>query len=113
MTNTEQVSEIKHALSKRSSIAPENVSAGALREAGCLDRVCVLPSDLNDRLSYLGDVLVQAVTRHPTDDNLRRVIGQIAQTMSYTLNSASWRDGELHDFDMDEIRRKLAFLKGA
>ena len=75
-----------------------------------MDRVCVLPENINERLSYLADVLVQAVTRQPKDDQLRFVVGRLCQSLSYVMNSASWRDGVLHDFDRAEVERKLGRL---
>jgi len=55
---------------------------------------------------------VQSLTRSPQDDRLRSTVGQLAQALSYMLNSTSWQDGELHEFDLGEIKRKLRrFLK--
>lgn len=105
--------EIKSAMDRRVSIAPEELTGAALREAGCMDRVCVLPEKFNERMSYLADVLVQSVrSTSVKDDRLRSTIGQLAQAMSYMMNSASWRDGELHDFDAMELQTKLGrFVK--
>ena len=100
-------SDIEYALNNRVSINPDDVCRSVLREAGCQDRVFVVPEDFADRVSYLGDVLVQMLTRHPKDGELRIVAGRLCQSLSYLLNSSSWRDGELHDFDADEIGRKL------
>lgn len=102
--------EIKYAMENRIAIRPDQVSEASLLEAGCSDRVVVLPEQFNDRVRYLGDVLVQMCTRKPKDDKLRFAVGQLCQSLSYMLNSASWRDGELHDFDLDELRRKVGRL---
>ena len=100
---------IVSAMKRRVSIAPEELTSAALREAGCLEKVCVLPEKFNERMSYLADVLVQSVCNSSVeDDQLRSTIGQLAQAMSYMMNSASWRDGKLHDFDRDELQRKLS-----
>ncbi|MCA9265371.1 MAG: hypothetical protein KDA60_16035 [Planctomycetales bacterium] len=104
------VEDIKYALEKRIGLPPGDLDAVSLREAGCMDRVCVLPENINERLSYLADVLVQAVTRQPKDDQLRFVVGRLCQSLSYVMNSASWRDGVLHDFDRAEVERKLGRL---
>ena len=101
------------AMKRRVSIAPEELTSAALREAGCMDRVCVLPEQFNERMSYLADVLVQSIrSASVKDDQLRSTIGQLAQAVSYMMNSASWRDGELHDFDTLELQLKLGrFVK--
>ncbi len=105
--------EIQSAMKRRATIAPEELSGSVLREAGCIDRVCVLPEQFNERMSYLADVLVQSVTSSSVkDDRLRFTIGKLAQAMSYMMNSASWRDGELHEFDERELQLKLGrFIK--
>jgi hypothetical protein len=100
--------EIVSAMERRASLAPEHLTSSALREAGCMGRVCVLPEQFNERMSYLADVLVQSVRSSIVkDDRLRSTLGQLAQAMSYMMNSASWRDGELHDFDALELQLKL------
>ena len=101
------INEIKYAMENRLSIPPDNLSAANLRAAGCTDRVVVLPEPFNERVSYLGDALVQMLTRNPNDAQLRAIVGQLCQALSYMINSASWRDGKLHEFDADELRRKL------
>ena len=105
------VESIRYALENRTAILPVEVDEKSLREAGCWDHVCVLPDQFDDRVRYLGDALVQSLTRSPKDDNLRLLVGTLCQSLSYVLNSTSWQDGELHDFDLDEIRRKLSSLK--
>lgn len=73
-----------------------------------MDRVCVLPEQFNERMSYLADVLVQSIrSTSVKDDRLRSTIGQLSQALSYMMNSASWRDGELHEFDEIELQSKL------
>lgn len=108
--NSEQ---IKYAMENRQSIEPEGVTREMLREAGCDDRVCVLPEKYNDRVSYLGDVLVQITCKGPKDDRLRSTVGKLTQALSYLINSTSWQEGELFDFDQMELQRKLEPLLNA
>jgi len=102
---------IKLIMERRTSCLPSELSESALREAGCWERVAVLPESFSERASYLGDMLVQMLK--PKNSELRAVVGPITQALSYLLNSASWREGELHDFDLDEIKRKLSRLANA
>jgi hypothetical protein len=102
--------EIKYSLERRVSVPPDQLTSESLRNAGCLDRVCLLPENFNERASYLGDVLVQMLTRAPKDDNLRAFVGKLTLSLSYMLNSTSWQEGELFDFDVAEIKRKLGSL---
>ena len=104
---TQDTDYIKFALKERASIEPAVLTVDALRAAGCLDRVAVLPKGTNDRFRYLGDLLVQMVRSAKTDDQLRATVGTLTQSLSYLLNSKSWSDGKLHDFDDQELRRKL------
>jgi len=107
-TRRSRADEIKSAIERRASIAPEELTGAVLREAGCMDRVCVLPGQFNERMSYLADVLVQSIrSTSVKDDQLRSTVGQLAVALSYMMNSASWRDGELHDFDALELQLKL------
>jgi len=105
--------QIKYAMDNRSSLPPEELTATMLREAGCLERVCVLPSDFKERMSYLANVLVQSIsTQNVNDDRLRSTVGELSQALCYMMNSASWREGELHDFDSLELQEKLGrFVK--
>jgi hypothetical protein len=112
MSYTPDVQDIKYSMDNHTTVEP-GVDPEILREAGCLDRVCVLPKDFNDRVQYLGNMLVQMLTKTPKEDELRATTGSIAQTLSYLLNSSSWQDGTLHWFDRDEVCRKLSrFNKG-
>lgn len=100
--------EIKGRMKQRASFALEELTEADLRQSGCQVRVFVVPEQFNERVRYLGDLLVQMLTRENAgDEKLRPVVGQIAQTLSYLLNSSSWADGTLHEFDRDEVRRKL------
>lgn len=101
------MSDIRYAMQNRQTVSPDDLTAAKLRSVGCMSGVCVLPEPFNERASYLADILVQMVARKPKDDDLRFVVGRLCQTLGYTLNSASWREGELHDFDLQEVRRKL------
>ena len=99
--------DIKSLCERRIGIPPEELSTAALREAGMMDHVCVLPEAHNERERYLADVLVQMFCRAPKDDRLRAVVGNLCQALSYMMNSASWREVELHDFDLQEVKAKL------
>ena len=99
--------EIRYCLQNHEGILPDELTAAMLREAGCLDRVAVLPKPLNERLSYLSNVVVQSIRSVKCDDDLRSLMGSLTQALCYMMNSTSWADGELHDFDEQEITRKL------
>lgn len=100
-------SKIRYAIEHRTGVKPDELSSADLLAAGCWDHVYVLPDNYNDRVRNIGDVLVQMLTRKPADGRLRMVVGQLCQALSYMLNSTSWRDGELHDFDLDTLKQKL------
>jgi hypothetical protein len=104
--------EIEIGMTSRRAFALDEIDAASLREAGCWERVLVVPENFNERVSYLGNLLVQMLTREIKDDRLRSTVGQLAQSLEYMLNSTSWHDGVLHDFDADELQRKLGrFVK--
>jgi hypothetical protein len=94
-------------MNARRGLYPDQLTREGLREANCSELVCVLPKDFDERVRYLGNTLVQMMTRMQVDDQLRMTVGQLCQALSYMLNSSSWRDGKLHDFDRDELKRKL------
>lgn len=102
--------EIKQAMEERRGVYPEQVTRSDLSNAGCSELVCLLPKDFNERISYLGNTLTQMLTRSPKDDKLRSTVGQLCQSLSYMLNSCSWQEGELLDFDAEELSRKLSRL---
>lgn len=99
--------EIRAAMENRRGLYPEQVTRDGLREAECWELVCVLPKDFDERIRYLGNTLVQMMTRTQVDDQLRATVGELCRALSYMLNSSSWRDGTLHEFDRDELKRKL------
>lgn len=100
--------EIKEAMIERRGVYPDQLTREALRAAGCWEMVCVLPSDINDRIRFLANVMVQSISKSKVDDDkLRSIIGTLCQSLSYMMNSCSWREGKLHDFDEKEIQRKL------
>lgn len=99
--------EVRAAMEHRRGMCPDQLTRDGLREAGCSELVCVLPKDFDERIRYLGNTLVQMLTRTKVDDQLRATVGELCQALSYMLNSSSWRDGELHEFDRDELKRKL------
>ena len=104
--------QIKSRMDSHASFALDELTEAALREAGCLERVAVLPEQFNERVRCLGNLLVQMLTKTPEDGQLRGMVGTLAQSLSYMLNSASWRDGVLHDFDAHELKRKLQRFAG-
>ena len=99
--------ELKSLMEERVGIPIESLTPALLREAGCMERVAVLPENYNDRIRYLGNLLVQMITSAKCDDRLKSRVGHLSQSMSYLLNSQSWSDGKLYDFDSDELKRKL------
>ena len=101
------VEELKRRVDGRTTFELSELSEDLLREADCWDRVLVVPNANSERVSYIADALVQMVTNIPKNDNLRYVVDQLTQSLCYLMNSASWREDELHDFDLAEIRSKL------
>ncbi len=97
---------LKECVVERVPINPEELTQSMLREADCLDRVMALPKDLRTRLAYLANTLAQVATREQ-DQALKITVGVLAQSLCYIMNSASWSEGELKDFDLLEIQRKL------
>jgi hypothetical protein len=107
------IEEIKHAVENRIGVSPDEISEAMLREAGLQCRVYLLPESFNERATYMADVLVQMLgIGSPIKGDLRVVSGSLCQALSYLVNSASWCEGKLHDFDLDEIRRKVGRLRG-
>ena len=105
------VDELRYSVKERLGVSPDDISGANLRDAGLKDRVFLLPEQFNERSSYMADVLVQMLgAGSPVKGDLRFVSGVLCQALSYLVNSQSWRDGELHDFDRDEIRRKVGRL---
>lgn len=114
MNDDAMTQKIKSSLEEHHGIFPEGVTRKQLREAGCLETVAVLPKDFDARVQYLGNLLVQMLTRSAEipDDRLRGATGTLAQSLSHLLNSTSWADRELHDFDLDELRRRVKRFGG-
>ena len=105
------VSDIEYAVENRIGVNPASVTEAMLREAGMLGQVFVLPEKLNDRARYIAGVLVQMLgIGCPIDGDLRFASGVLCQALSYLVNSKSWRDGELHVFDREELRMKVGRL---
>ncbi len=100
--------DIRSRMERHAGFYPQTLTDKALREAGCMSTVCALPEDINERARFLANVLVQMMGMPKTDDTLKPIVGQLCQALSYMVNSASWRDGELHEFDRLELKRKLA-----
>lgn len=113
--DTASVEEIKKSLETRRGFDPSRLTEELLKEAGCLSVVCVLPKDFMERVSYIGNLLSQMTmdSKGIKDDQLRLVAGKLCQAVSYMLNSCSWRDGELHDFDYEELRCKLSVFRSS
>jgi hypothetical protein len=53
---------------------------------------------------------------HQKDDNLPlkyvQILWAMSQIMCHMVNSTSWQEGKLHEFDRIEIKRRLEKLKG-
>jgi hypothetical protein len=99
--------EIQSHLDQHIGIYPDAISTAALREAGCLEQVFPLPKPFNERVRFIANLLVQMVPKAKCDDSLRAAVGSLAQALSYSVNSKSWSDGTLHDFDERELARKI------
>jgi len=54
--------------------------------------------------------------KHQKADNLPmpyvHILQAMAQIMCHMVNSTSWEEGELHEFDRVEIKQRLSKLKG-
>jgi len=101
--------DIKYSVENRLGVSPDEITAASLRNAGLKGQVFLLPENFNERASYMADVLVQMLgVGSPVKGDLRAVSGILCQALSYLVNSSSWRDGELHDFDFAEVRRKVS-----
>ncbi len=98
--------EIKQKVQQRTGFDPEKLSIEELKNAEMLPAVLVLPKNLDERASVLADVLAGMVANK--SGRVREFVGSIAHALSYATNSASWRDDELHDFDLWELQDKLA-----
>ena len=82
-------------------------------EAG-FDVFCfLLPRKRIDRITYLGNMLVQLCLSEGSikNKNLGLYLIQISSALSYLINSTSFEAGEMKDFDMAEIKRKLRLIK--
>jgi hypothetical protein len=105
---SEQSDRIKHAIRERRGMYLSELTPEALSDAECMFTVAPLPDDYDSRLRYLGDLLAQMALNHKVADaKLKLHLCSIAAAFSYLLNSSSYRDGELHGFDADELARKL------
>jgi hypothetical protein len=116
MQSTEEiVNNIKYAIENKRGLHPSAITEDGLKQAGCMEVVCAMPNDFMERVSFLGDMLSQMTmsSKGIKDDRLRLVAGHLCQAFSYMLNSCSWREGELHDFDYEELRRKLRVFRGS
>ena len=100
--------ELRYSLENRLGVSPDELRGADLRAAGLSDRVFLLPNNFNDKASYMAGVLVQMFgVGSPVTGDLRMVAGVLCQSLSYLMNSTSWAAGELHGFDLSEIRRKV------
>jgi len=107
--DNEVVTSIKDALRSRNGVDCDNLTAEDLYDAGCVYFVAPLPKDFQKRVQYLGDLLAQMALNHPVkDDQLRMVLRSIATAFSYLLNSTSYQEGTLRNFDAVEISQKLS-----
>lgn len=80
------------------------------------DRLFLLPADTKERMQMLGNLFVGMMrnlyscpysSAVPMNDAMRIELKSLATTLSYLMNSSSFRDGVLHDFDRLEIDTRL------
>ncbi len=104
--------EIRYAMDNRHGLNPAELTSDALSDAGCMDFVMPMPKEFKERVRHIGNLLAQMTTNSKCvkDENLGFVVRQLCQTLSYLLNSCSWQEGKLHDFDYEEIQAKLERL---
>jgi len=104
--------DVKQAMQERRGLRLEELTREALQAAGCMDVVMAIPQDFMERVSYVGNLLAQMTmdSKGIKDDRLRLVVGRLCQALSYMMNSCSWREGQLHDFDYQEVTSKLGRL---
>lgn len=90
---------------------PEEVLASreAIEAAGFRPDSCVLVKKKSkERVRQWGDDLVQmACNATIQDDRLRAEVRSMTQALSHLLNSQSYEDGVLHDYDKKTIDCKL------
>ncbi len=59
---------------------------------------------------------IEDPVKHQKKDNLPmayvHILQAMTQIMCHMVNSTSWEEGELHEFDRIEIKRRLSKLKG-
>lgn len=47
----------------------------------------------------------------PLDENFSFFVSTMGQLLQYTVNSSSWTDNKLHDYDKFEFKHRLDILK--
>ena len=105
--------QIKNRMAQRVGLALHEIqdSIDEINAAGfrCEQFILVHKNPL-ERFQWMADSLAQ-VHFDSWDERLRLKFGRIVTSLSYLLNSTSCRDGILHDFDADELDRKLGRVK--
>jgi len=100
--------EIIEALKTHAGLYPGEVTNDSLREAKCELFMMPIPEDFNSRISHIGNLLAQMCNnvRHK-DDRLLLDLKTISSTLSYLINSSSFRDGEYFEFDKSLVNKRL------
>ncbi len=105
---TEEAELIKVSLESNQGMYLRQLTDEALEEAGCLYLVAVLPKDYDERIRYLGNILVQMImSKRKGDAALKMELNTVASTLSYLLNSTSSFEDEYKPYDKQEVDRRL------
>jgi len=78
---------------------------------GLLECWANIVKDIMDRVSREDINNGRKTTKDQMPTQYVHVMIDVAAIMCYMVNSTSWREGELFDFDRDEIKRKLYHLE--
>ena len=98
---------INHALP---SLGIPKFKEGKSYPKGLLECWANIGKDIMDKLSRTEDT--NGTQKDILPMRYVHIMISMAEIMCHMVNSASWREGELFDFDRDEIKRKLSHLKG-
>ncbi len=93
------------------SLGIPNFEEGKSYHKGLLECWANVGRDIMDRLSRSELNDGSQTTRDQIPTQYVHVMIDIAEILCYMINSTSWSEGKLFDFDRDEIKRKLSHLK--
>lgn len=103
--------EVQHLTDEHIPLTIEEIrlSYEAIEKAGFRGGGAVLvKKDHKERVRQWGNDLVQMACRSDRlDERLTMELRSITQALSHLLNSQSYADGKLYDFDKNTIDRKL------